>query len=77
MKKTISCTFNKNVPQHELSQLSNRLSQQTMPEFQQIDSNDGAAEFINGFEKFTREIQDFIVTKDEQMQNLINDRRML
>ena len=28
---------------------------------------DEAVDFINGFEKFTQEIQDFIVTKDEQM----------
>lgn len=36
-----------------------------MPEFAQIDDTGKASDFIDGFEKFTQEVQDFIVTKDE------------
>ena len=55
---------------------TSRTTSQQLPEFAQIDQTGKATDFIDGFEKFTQEIQDFIVTKDEQMQNLlINDRR--
>ena len=52
-------------PQLE-SSIASRVSQpQPVPEFQQIDHTDKTADFIDGFERFTQEIQDFIVVKDE------------
>ena len=64
---------------HRDSSVISRLSQQpqqNMPEFPQIDQTDGVENFINGFEKFTQQIENYLETKDEQMQILIQNRRL-
>ena len=61
-------------PQLEGSVVS-RVSQPQLPDFAQIDHTDKAADFITGFEKFTQEIQNFIESKDEQMLNLMHERK--
>ena len=46
-----------------------------MPEFAQIDHTDAPDNFIHGFEQFTKQIESYMETKDEQMQCLIQSRR--
>ena len=47
-----------------------------LPAFTQIESSAEPQDFLSGFEKFTRVIEEYIETRDEQyMQNIVRERK--